>query len=121
MISLIEKVSIITGASSGIGRGTAIFFSNLGSKLVITGRDEHALDETISKCCSNVQKNIIKVVGDITNAEICQKIVEEAIKNFRKIDILINNAGALKTGSIQTMKIEDYDYLMNVNTRSAIV
>ncbi|CAF0985909.1 unnamed protein product, partial [Brachionus calyciflorus] len=99
MLNLKDKVSIITGASSGIGRGTAILFSNLGSKLVITGRDEYALNETISQCCPQSQKNVIKVVGDITNAEICQKIVEEAIKNFGKIDILINNAGALKTGS----------------------
>lgn len=50
MLSLKNKASIITGASSGIGKATAILFSKLGSDLVILGRDEKALDDTISKC-----------------------------------------------------------------------
>jgi len=122
MVHLDNKVTIITGASSGIGRATAILFSNLGSKLVLSGRDENALNETIQLCNQNIDKKecILKVVGDLTNADLCQKIVDESIKKFKKIDVLVNNAGFLKTGSIETIKIEDFDELMDVNVKSVI-
>ena len=57
MLKLNNKISIITGASSGIGRGTAIVFSKLGSKLTLVGRDEKALDETI-RLCEAPQENV---------------------------------------------------------------
>ena len=120
--NLENKISIITGASSGIGRATAIHFSNLGSKLVLTGRDEKALDETIELCNKNINKQdcILKIVGDLKEKEHCQQIVDETVKKFNQIDVLVNNAGFLKTGSIETITISDFDDLMDVNVKSVI-
>jgi NADP-dependent 3-hydroxy acid dehydrogenase YdfG len=122
MVNLEDKVAIITGASSGIGRATAVLFSNLGSKLVLTGRNEEALNETIELCNQNMDKKgcILKVIGDLTNKDLSVQIVEESIKKFKKIDVLVNNAGFLKTGSIETIKLEDFDELMNLNVKSVI-
>ena len=89
MLSLANKISIITGASSGIGKATAILFSQLGSKLVLVGRDESALDQTIEMCDPQRKNDIIKVSGDLCNAETCKKIVEQAVQKFGTISILV--------------------------------
>ena len=122
MVNLENKVTIITGASSGIGRATAIHFSNIGAKLVISGRDETALDETIELCnkSRNKEDYILKIVGDLTDKNVCQKIVDESIKKFNQIDVLVNNAGFLKTGSLEQLKMEDYDDIMDLNVKSVI-
>ena len=122
MVNLENKVSIITGASSGIGQATAVLFSNLGSKLVLSGRDEKALDATIELCNQKMNNSdcILKIVGDLTDKDVCQRIVDEAIKKFNRIDVLVNNAGFLKTGSIETIKIDDFDALMDLNVKSVI-
>jgi NAD(P)-dependent dehydrogenase (short-subunit alcohol dehydrogenase family) len=122
MISLANKVSIVTGASSGIGRATAILFSQLGSKLAIVGRDESALDETIAQCPQENRSQILKIKGDLASAEFCKQVVEQTAAKFdNKISILVNCAGMLKAGSIETMKMEDFEYSMNVNVKSALI
>ncbi|CAF0705965.1 unnamed protein product [Brachionus calyciflorus] len=120
MLTLKNKISIITGASSGIGKATAILFSNLGSKLVLVGRDEKALDETISQCNPEIKNDILKVAGDLNCADTCKNIVEQAVNRFGVINILVNAAGILKSGSLENMKMEDYELSMNTNVKSAI-
>lgn len=119
-MNLNDKVAIITGASSGIGQATAVLFSNLGANLVITGRNEEALNETIADCNPDKKNNILKIVGDLSKKEICDQVVEQCIQKFGKIDILVNSAGILKPGSIETMKMEDYDTTMDINVKSII-
>ncbi|CAF0705968.1 unnamed protein product [Brachionus calyciflorus] len=118
MLNLNNKVSIITGASSGIGKATAILFSKLGSDLVILGRDEKALDETISKC--NTKTKIIKIIGDVKRSEIQLKLVTECLTNFGKITTLVNNAAVFRLSSILNTKIEEYDEVMNTNLKSVL-
>lgn len=120
MISLSNKISIITGASSGIGQATAILFSKLGAKLVIVGRNEEALNETIKSCGEERRDDILKVVGDICNDEVNKRVVEECLKKFGQIDVLVNAAGVLKGGGIENLKMEDYESTMNINVTSLI-
>jgi NAD(P)-dependent dehydrogenase (short-subunit alcohol dehydrogenase family) len=86
------KTSIITGASSGIGRATVIEFSKLGSQLVIIGRNEEELDKTIELCdgTTNKSENVLKIVGDLVDIETCKRAIEECIKKFNKLDHLVN-------------------------------
>ncbi|RNA22148.1 3-oxoacyl-[acyl-carrier- ] reductase -like [Brachionus plicatilis] len=121
MLTLVNKTSIITGASSGIGKATAILFSQLGSKLVLVGRDESALDQTITLCNPELKNDIIKVSGDLCNSDTCKKIVEQAVNKFGTINILVNAAGILKAGSLENMKMEDYDLSMDTNVKSAMI
>lgn len=118
MINLSNKISIITGASSGIGRATAVLFSKLGSKLVLVGRDSTALDETIGLC--KEQNEILKITGDLTDENLAGKIVEKSMNKFGKISILVNNAGIIKGGALDTLKLTDYDYQMNINVKSIV-
>jgi len=96
-------------------------FSKLGSSLVLVGRNESALDETIEKCRqNNGQIKIEKIVGDLTKTDLPEQIVERVLNKFGKINILINSAGIIKAGGLETLKIEDYNHQMNINVTSVV-
>lgn len=119
MCDLKDKVALITGASSGIGAGTAIRFAKLGAKLSLNGRDEENLKKIAEECkkqpgCTEV----FMVVGDVTKEADAQKILDSTIDKYGKLDILVNSAGILRQGTIETTSLEQYDEVMNVNMRS---
>lgn len=112
-------VAIITGASSGIGAGTAIFFAELDAKVVLVGRNEENLTTVASKCyAANKDVNLLTIVADVTNDSAIKKIIDDTINKFGQIDILVNNAGVISKGSIENTSMEQYDYVMNTNIRS---
>jgi NAD(P)-dependent dehydrogenase (short-subunit alcohol dehydrogenase family) len=109
-----NKVVIITGASSGIGRGAAEYLSQLKGLIVLVGRNLEGLKETASKC----QSETLIVQADVTKEADRKKIIDETIKKFGKINVLVNNAGqGVMTDTLST-KMEDYDYIMDLNVRS---
>ncbi|KHJ46512.1 oxidoreductase, short chain dehydrogenase/reductase family protein [Trichuris suis] len=115
--------AIITGASSGIGRGVAKLFAAAGYKLVLCGRNEQELQATVRLCNSSRPDSdrIATCIGDIAAADACQRIVDEAIGKFKRIDVLVNNAGMLLPGSPPDgLKIEDLKTMMNVNLLSGV-
>lgn len=87
-----DKVVIITGGSSGIGKALAEQFGSKGSRVLITGRDAGALHDTVTEL---KQKNIDvrALVADVSKEDDNRRMADEAIAHFGKIDILINNAG----------------------------
>uniref|UniRef100_UPI0019398DC5 3-oxoacyl-[acyl-carrier-protein] reductase FabG-like n=1 Tax=Styela clava TaxID=7725 RepID=UPI0019398DC5 len=117
MISLSGKIGVITGASSGIGRATSILFSKLGADLSLVGRNEENLKKTADECEKNGSK-VISVVADVTSSNGIDKIVYETTKRFEKVNILVNNAGIIKSGTIENTTLTDFDDIMNINTRS---
>ncbi len=92
MKRLENKVAIVTGGNSGIGKATAELFCKEGAKVIIAGRrveeNNKVVDEIINK-----GGDIIAVQADVSEAEDCQKVVDAAIEKYGKIDILVNNAG----------------------------
>ncbi|KAG5324737.1 HSD2 protein, partial [Acromyrmex heyeri] len=114
-MSFAGKVVLITGASSGIGAETAIHFAQLGASLSITGRNKHNLEKVAEQCGKS--KPFI-VTGDLANENDVKNIIDSTIKNYGKLDVLINNAGIVGFGNIETPSLEQYDNIMNVNVRS---
>ncbi|XP_018300097.1 3-oxoacyl-[acyl-carrier-protein] reductase FabG [Mycetomoellerius zeteki] len=114
-MSFAGKVVLITGASSGIGAETAIHFAQLGASLSITGRNKHNLDKVAKQCG---QPKPLIVTGDLANENDVKNIIDSTIKHYGKLDVLINNAGTLEIGSIESTSLEQYDNVMNVNVRS---
>lgn len=100
------KVVLITGASSGIGAATAIHFSRLGASLSITGRNLANLKDVAQKC--NGPKPFL-VTGELTNETDTKNILDSTIKHYGKLDVLVNNAGILESGSIENTSLEQYD------------
>lgn len=113
-MSFSGKVVIVTGSSSGIGAAAAIYFSKLGAKVTITGRNEERLLETKTKCINEV----LSITADV-NLEIDRaKIIDETVKRYGKIDVLVNNGGIGENGDILTTTLDQYDDVMNTNVRS---
>lgn len=122
MLKLNNKISIITGASSGIGRATAVAFADLGSKLILVGRNKKALDETVDMCeKTSKETQILPIIGDLTDSNVIPKIVNETVKKFGTITTLVNNAAVFGLSNIMNTTIEDYDKMMNVNLKSTLL
>jgi NAD(P)-dependent dehydrogenase (short-subunit alcohol dehydrogenase family) len=111
------RVAIITGATSGIGKATALLFAKEGAHIIITGRRE-ALGREVVKEIQKKGGRALFIKADHTNLEDCNKVVEETLKVFGKIDILFNNAGYVKFGTAETTSEEDWEYTMALNVTS---
>uniref|UniRef100_A0A914DLC2 3-oxoacyl-[acyl-carrier-protein] reductase FabG n=1 Tax=Acrobeloides nanus TaxID=290746 RepID=A0A914DLC2_9BILA len=122
MGKLAGKVAIITGSSAGIGRATALLFAQEGASVTIHGRNEKSLQETQNQLkAQGVQDNRILVVqGPIEEAETCENLVNETIKKFGKLDVLVNNAGIGAKPGLDTLSLENFDYTFDVNLKSVV-
>lgn len=108
-----DKVAIITGAGSGIGRGIAIAFSEEGAKTVIVDINQDGLQET-----SGMLKNEnISLIVDVAKEKDLEMMVNETIKKFNRIDILVNNAGIEITGNLTDITEEQWYKLMDINLK----
>ncbi|XP_041354966.1 3-oxoacyl-[acyl-carrier-protein] reductase FabG-like [Gigantopelta aegis] len=112
------KIALVTGASSGIGAGTAILFAKLGARLAITGRNVDNLRKTALECQRHGQEKPLEVVADLVKEDNVKRVVEETLKHFGKLDILVNSAGIVAVGGIETTSLQQYDNVMDINTRS---
>ncbi|XP_076064688.1 3-oxoacyl-[acyl-carrier-protein] reductase FabG-like [Oratosquilla oratoria] len=117
--SLKEKVVLVTGATSGIGKGCALDFAAEGCFLAITGRNVTALEE-VTKACYEAgvpQGKVLAIPADLSRDEDCKKVISSTMSHFSKMDILVNSAGILKRGTLEDSTMEDYDEQMRINTR----
>ncbi len=111
-----DKVAIITGGDSGLGRAAAIAFVKEGAKVVIPYYDEHVDAEETKKYIENLGGECILLSGDISDKRFCQKIVDETLARFGKINILVNNAGVqYQADSLEQICDEQFDWTMKVN------
>jgi NAD(P)-dependent dehydrogenase (short-subunit alcohol dehydrogenase family) len=110
MSALENKVVIVTGGSSGIGRAAALSFAKQGAKVLITGRRAAALKKTVAE-----HKNIVSVVADVANPEDGPRTVVKAIDTWGRLDILVNNAGAGALLPLRNSSAEQINAIFAVN------
>lgn len=114
-----DKVAIITGGDSGLGRSVAVYFAKEGAKVVIVYFNEHkdANDtkryiESFGGCC-------ILIAGDVKDPCFCNEIVKKTLEKFQKVDILVNNAGVqFQKKKLEDISNEQFDYTMETNIYS---
>jgi NAD(P)-dependent dehydrogenase (short-subunit alcohol dehydrogenase family) len=111
---LTGKIAIITGATSGIGKATALLFADEGADLVITGRRVE-LGTRVEAECRQKGVRCAFVEADHARAEDCQKVVEVALAQFGRIDILFNNAGIVTKGTAETTDEKIWDDTLALN------
>lgn len=114
-----NKVVIITGGSSGIGRALAFEFGARGSKIVITGRNQDALLAT----CGDLSSKGIEahaILADVTQPDDNKRMAEETIRTFGRIDVLINNAGVSMRAMFEDVELDVIRKVMDINFYGAI-
>src|SRR5579862_4940181 len=110
-----DKIAIITGAASGIGRATARQFAAEGAKLVLNDIDRDGLDAVVNAIGKDKAR---AVVGNVVEEDTARAIAKEAIAAFGRIDVLVNNAGIHFVRDITEMTVDEWDRLMNINLKS---
>lgn len=111
------KVVIVTGGSSGIGRATALLFSKAGAEVVAVGRNENDL-VSLQAEAKKYGGNIKSQLANLCESADVEKVVDDTIEQFGQIDVLVNAAGIIMNGSIETTAVDDWDQMMNINVRS---
>lgn len=115
-MKLKDKVCIVTGAGNGIGQATAVKFALEGAKVAVCDLNESAIDDTLKL----IQENRGEAKGykvDITNKESIQDMVNDLMKQYGRIDVLVNNAGIIIDSQLKNMTDEQFDKVIDVNLR----
>lgn len=110
-----DKVAMITGATRGIGKQIALTLANEGYNIVLNYRTENDELKQLKNEIESKNVKCLAVQGDVTNFEDCKQMIESAIKEFGKIDVLVNNAGITKDMLLARMKEEDFKQVIDVN------
>ena len=113
------KVAFVTGATSGIGQACAIAFARAGANVVAVGRKEDALMELEQKIRETSSGVLIR--ADLTNEDEAERAVKQAVAVFGGIDVLVNAAGHISSGTIENTSLQAWDDMMNVNVRASFV
>lgn len=110
-----DKVCIITGAGSGIGRGTALLFAEHGAKLVLVDRDLDGLTATQAQLPEGT--TALAVRADVSKAADITRVVENALREHGRIDVVFNNAGIMPHGDLLDFTEQSWDEVMAVNVK----
>jgi glucose 1-dehydrogenase len=119
-----RRVAVVTGSSKGIGKAIALEFANAGYSVVINARNEEELKQAardISKSIKDAGK-IVSVPGDISQESVCISLIESAVKQFGRIDVLVNNAGiGGESKKINELTEKDWDEVIDINLKGAFL
>jgi 3-oxoacyl-[acyl-carrier protein] reductase len=119
MINLAGKAAIITGASRGIGRATAIKFAEAGCRgLVINYRDNREAASEVARECERLGAQAFAMRADVSRVAMVEKMVKAAIDRFGALDAMVANAGIWKEAAIETMSEREWDETIAANLKS---
>lgn len=110
------KVALITGASSGIGRATAVKFAGEGARVAIVARRAQVLNE-VAREIEAAGGEVKVIAADVTKEAEIERVVSETVAAFGGIDVLVNAAGIIGNGTIENTTLADWDYMFDVNVR----
>jgi len=115
-----DKIAIITGAGSGIGRAIALAFSKEGAKIVVADWSEQSGKETVEQI-EKQEGEAIFVKTDVSKANDIDKMAKDCLNKFGRVDILVNNAGIYRTYNLHEMLEEDWDKIIDINLKSVFL
>ena len=109
-----KSVAIVTGASSGIGVAVGEELSAMGMAVVLTARREDRLRELAGRC-----QNATVLAGDIADPHLPQRLIDHAVDSFGRCDVVVNNAGLIEVGPVESVDIERICYMARLNVEAA--
>jgi NAD(P)-dependent dehydrogenase (short-subunit alcohol dehydrogenase family) len=111
-----DKIALVTGGDSGIGRAVAVLFAREGADVAIIHLDEDADAKVAAEAIAAEGRRSLVIKGDVRKAEFCRKAVEQVVKEFGKLDILVNNAAfQVHTKDIENLSDEHFDETLKTN------
>lgn len=113
------KVIVITGASSGLGESAARHLSARGATIVLGARRIERI-EALAGELEKAGGKALAVATDVTSREQVQKLVDAAVQQFGRIDVLINNAGLMPHSPLERLKVDDWDRMIDVNIKGVL-
>jgi NAD(P)-dependent dehydrogenase (short-subunit alcohol dehydrogenase family) len=116
-VELKDRIALVTGASSGIGRATALLFAASGARVALVGRDAEALAGVADEIESGGGE-ACAIVADVTQEADAERAMVETIERFGGLDILVNAAGVLSNGTIENTTLGAWDAMLDVNLRA---
>ena len=114
-----EKIALVTGASSGIGKAIAIALAEAGAKVVINYNGSKERADEVKTQIEGMGGNAITYQCDVSDFTAVESMMKELVKEYGKIDILVNNAGITRDNLIMKMKEEDFDAVIDTNLKGA--
>ena len=111
-----DKVVIITGGGSGIGKETGIFFAKEGAKVVVADVNEKAGAETV-EAIKNAGGEAFFARLDVSNREQTKQVVKDTVAKYGRLDVLINNAGIIQDALVVKMTEQQWDNVININLK----
>ena len=119
-LGLKDKVILITGGSDGLGYASAELLSSQGANVVICGRRGDYLKEKADIITEKTKNPVLAIQADVSKADDCKKLVEETISNFKKINVLVNNAGASAAGLFEDVTDKNWEDDINLKLMSTV-
>ena len=118
-MKLENKVAIVTGSTSGMGRATAVLFAAEGAKVVVTGRNEERAKAVVDEIKA-AGGEALYVILDTSKVEDCKNLIDKTIEAYGTIDILVNNAGCLSMSPLPEVSLDEWRKVFDVNVTSAL-
>lgn len=118
-MKLKDKVAIVTGSTSGMGRATAELFAREGAKVVVTGRNEQRAKEVVEKIKSEGFEAMY-VLADTSKTEEIKTVVDKTLEAYGTVDVLFNNAGVLSLSPLAQIPLDEWNKTFQVNVTAAL-
>jgi NAD(P)-dependent dehydrogenase (short-subunit alcohol dehydrogenase family) len=112
-----NKVALVTGATSGIGRACALAFAKRGARVACVGRKDEALEQVTNEIRAG-GGDALKLKANLADDDDSEDVVARTLTTFGRIDILVNAAGHISNGTIENTAIQSWDDMMNINVRA---
>ncbi|HSS22299.1 MAG TPA: glucose 1-dehydrogenase [Pyrinomonadaceae bacterium] len=113
----VNKTALITGATSGIGKATALRFAAAGARIAAVGRNESALAD-LQKQVVDTGSEFLAIESDLARDQEAEGVVAKTLKRFSGLDVLVNAAGHISSGTVENTTLDAWDKMMEINLRA---
>lgn len=120
MTQLQYKVAVVTGASSGIGKGIATALAERQVQLLLAGRNETRLEETANHLKETYNAQVETVITDVTQRQQVEQLVERAKSHYGHLDVIVNSAGQMLSPAITDGDVEAWETMIDVNVKGTL-